>query len=365
MHSLATQIDIVQRECSHPHRGDCPVRESQRRPTIADVARKAGVSKTTVSRFLSDQAEYISEETYRKIEQAIQALHYEPSQMARGLKAKQSRLIGILVADIANPFTTAILRGAEDVCHRHHYSLLVCNSDNDPIKEQNYIRTLRSHHIDGLILHTTGANQSVLLALQKEKTPVVLLDREVAGMHVDLVGMDNAQATYDALNYLVCQGYNSIAYVTAPTADISTRMERVQAFQSFMADRKLQHTSIVFQIEGKASALPDFLTTFMEREDAHAKAIFTGNAVILLQVALAMQQLGYRVPDDVALISFDDPDWAQIVGITTVSQSAYEMGVLAAERLVARLGGDAGDPQRLYVTATLQERDSTPKVAKG
>src|SRR5579875_3745622 len=258
MHSLATQIDIVQRECSHPRRGDCPVRESPRRPTIADVARKAGVSKTTVSRFLSDQAEYISEETYRKIEKAIQALHYEPSQMARGLKAKQSRLIGILVADIANPFTTAILRGAEDVCHRHHYSLLVCNSDNDPIKEQNYIRTLRSHHIDGLILHTTGYNQSMLLALQKEKTPVVLLDREVNGMHVDLVGMDNTQATYDALDYLVRQGYHSIAYVTAPTADISTRIERVQAFHSFISEHHVGAESTVFQVVDDSSLL-DFL----------------------------------------------------------------------------------------------------------
>ncbi|GMA57591.1 transcriptional regulator [Alicyclobacillus sacchari] len=313
------------------------MRDSRRRPTIADVAKAAGVSKTTVSRFLSHQTEYIAEETYRKIEQAIQGLHYEPSQMARGLKAKRSRLIGIIVADIANPFTTAILRGAEDVCHKHNYSLLVCNSDNDPAKEQNYIRTLRSHQIDGLIMHTTGYNQSMLLALQKEKTQVVLLDRDVSGMHVDLVGMDNTQATYDALNYLVRQGYRSIAYVTAPTADISTRIERVQAFRSFVAEHGIEEHSPVFQVEGDQSLI-ECMTAFMNKKPVMAKAVFTGNAVILLKAALVMQNLGYRIPYDVGFISFDDPDWADIVGITTVSQSAYEMGVKAADRLVARLG---------------------------
>ena len=340
--------------------------DNVQRVTIIDVAKAAGVSKTTVSRFLSGEYESIAQETSKKIEAAIQSLNYHPNRMASGLKGRKSHLIGLIVADITNPFSTAILRGAEDICHQYDYSLLVCNSDNNPDKERNYILMLQSHQIDGLVIQTTGQNQSLLLELQKDNTPIVFLDREVSGMNVDLVTVDNRQATYDALDYLLSLGYRDIGYFTQPIADVSTRTERVRAFKTYMAymaEQEVNVKSSVYEIDvGNRGLVTADVKSFTNLEATRHKAIFAGNSVMLLKLGIELQRLGYHIGKDIALIGFDDPEWAQMMGISTIAQPTYSMGVKALELLLGRIRGDIGEARIIRVPGALIGRESTPLV---
>ncbi len=333
------------------------------RVTIIDVAKAAGVSKTTVSRFLSGEYESIAQGTSKKIEAAIQSLNYHPNRMASGLKGGKSHLIGLIVADITNPFSTAILRGAEDICHQYDYSMLVCNSDNNPDKERNYILMLQSHQIDGLVIQTTGQNRSLLLELQKDNTPIVFLDREVSDMNVDLVTVDNRQATYDVLDYLLNRGYRDIGYFTQPIADVSTRTERVRAFKTYMEEQEFNVKSSVYEINvGNSDLMTEGVKSFANRETTKYKAIFSGNSVMLLKIGLELQRLGYHAGKDIALIGFDDPEWAQMMGISTVAQPTYNIGVKALELLLARIRGDIGEARIIRVPGALIGRESTPMV---
>lgn len=322
------------------------------------------MSKTTVSRFLGGEVEALAEATYKKIEATIRDLDYRPNKMARGLKGRRSYLIGVIVADITNPFSTAILRGAEDVCQQNDYSLLVCNSDNDTEKERNYMWMLQSHQIDGLIINSTGSNRELLLEMQRNDTPIVLLDREVPGIDVDLVTVDNEQATRHALRYLLDQGYARIGYFTQAIAGVSTRTERVTTFWEFVREEGLQDSAAVYELDIRNDAMvAEAVSAFMRPDASEARAIFAGNSVTLLKVGLELRRLGYEAPRDTGLIGFDNPEWAEMIRTSSVAQPTYAMGVQATERLLARIRGDRTSAAIVRLPAELVIRRSTDRAA--
>jgi LacI family kdg operon repressor len=338
--------------------------------TIYDVAKAAGVSKSTVSRYLSGRFHELSENTKRKIQEVIEQLNYKPNHMARGLKGNRSFLIGAIVADITNPYTTAILRGAEDVCKENGYALLICNTDNNPQKEKEYISMLQAHRIDGLIIQTTGGTNPFLEELFNDgNTPIVLVDRKVPELSFDLVGIDNQQATYKAVSYLQSQHYERIAWFTEPVTDISVRKERFHAFQEALKLTDVHHPSLediyVADLK-KDDELEMCLENFLGKTQSQSRAIFCANSVILLKVILALQSKGMRVPEDVALIGFDNPEWASAVysGITTIEQPTSEIGKSCAELIIKRIHGTPMLPQTLSYHASLIKRGSTPSVKK-
>ncbi|RIV16803.1 LacI family DNA-binding transcriptional regulator [Alicyclobacillaceae bacterium I2511] len=340
--------------------------EGVKRPTISDVARTAGVSKTTISRFLNGNVEVLAEGTRQKIVRAIADLQYQPSRTARSLKDGRSFLIGMIVADITNPYTTAILRGAENICKPNGYSLLVCNTDNDPLKERDYIFMLQSHQIDGLIIATTGHNNEFLERLAGNEIPVVLVDRKIPELHFDTVSVDNQTATQQALFYLLDQGYERIAFFTEPVYGVSSREERMSAFQAVL--RSYGHPSVadVFQVNLKNPVeLEASLRGFLESSAGYHRIVFAVNAVMLLHIELLAQQLGIQIPKDLSLIGFDNPDWAPLLGITVIAQPTYQIGVTAMERVLLRLQQGPLRPSDFRLPGTLIVRDSTPGQVRG
>src|SRR5476649_286246 len=163
------------------------------RVTMNDVAVLAGVSKASVSRFIGEDRQLLSDAIATRIEQAIETLGYRPNQMARGLKRGRTRLIGMLVADIRNPYSVAVMHGVETACRRHGYTLVVCNTDLDDEQERLHLAALRSYHIEGLIVNTLGRHLDDLRLLNDE-LPMVLVDRKVEQLSSDLVGLNNADA---------------------------------------------------------------------------------------------------------------------------------------------------------------------------
>jgi LacI family kdg operon repressor len=332
-----------------------------KRVTITDVAKAAGVSKTTVSRFISGDIESLAEDTYKRIARTIEALNYRPSKLARGLKGRRSYLIGVVLADITNPYSTAILRGAEDACHKHGYNLLVCNTDNNPEKERNYILMLQSHHIDGLIINTTGQNNTLLQTLSAENLPIVLVDREIPDFNADMVTVNNRQAIAQATQFLIHRGYKRIAYFTQPIRGISTRTERVQAFSAALNEAGLATNQDVYEVDSEEQ-IRSSIQRFLSSSEEHPRVIFAGNAVILLKVVLELQRQGIHVPREVGILGFDNPDWAEIVQITTLAQPTYLIGVQAVEQLLKRMNGEEEPYQHIALPVELMVRGSTPNV---
>ncbi|MCM3719018.1 LacI family DNA-binding transcriptional regulator [Fictibacillus phosphorivorans] len=334
------------------------------RVTIKDVALQAGVSKTTVSRYLAGNYNELAPKTKKRIEDTIAALNYRPNVMARGLKRNTSHLIGMVVADITNPYTTAIIRGAEDICNQNGYNLLVCNTDNDPQKESDYISMLQAHRIDGLIINTTGRNNEALKSLALENIPVVLVDRKVKGLDFDMIGVDNHSAVKEAMHHLIDQDFERIAFFTEPIEGVSSRKERSAAFEQSL--RKHNHASWeeIYEVDlAKEDELMTKLSHFLESSKNQSKAIFAANGVVLLQIVVAIQNLKLSIPDDIALLGFDDPEWAIAVGtgISAIAQPTYEIGVAAMEKILSKVKGSNMLPQTIAFTAKLNIRGSTQK----
>jgi len=321
------------------------------RVTMLDVAERAGVSKASVSRFIGDDRALLSEATAKRIESAISELGYRPNQMARGLKRGRTRLIGMLMADIRNPYSTAVIHGVETACRRHGYSLVVCNTDRDPEQESQQLAALRAYNIEGLIVNTLGHQLQELGELQRE-LPMVLVDRKVLRLPSDLVGLDNAHAVQMAIEHLRERGYVDLAMVTEAPDGTSSRQERISAFE------RLAPTGPIISTD---PGLKPHLQTFLNSSD-RPKALFCANGVATLACTLALRELQCGLFDDVGLIALDDLDWYPLVGagITALAQPTHEIGVRAFECLLARLRGSEAPPLCHDFTAQLIIRGSTP-----
>ncbi|NTZ18037.1 LacI family DNA-binding transcriptional regulator [Paenibacillus sp. JMULE4] len=344
-----------------------PFKQQSHRSTIGDVAREAGVSKTTISRYLSGQFDSISEQTRKRIEQTIADLKYRPNRMARGLKRDRSFSIGMIVADITNPFSTSILRGVEDVCTKHGYSLMVCNTDNDPVKEKEYIMMLQAHRIDGLIINSTGHNNEYLHELAEEQTPVVLVDRKMPELGFDTVVTNNVQATTEAMRFFLQQGYERIAFFTQPVEKVSSRNERSNTFHQFLAQANHPSITDVYVVDFRENGqLEQKLEAYLSSSQGQFRLLFAVNGVMQLKILNVLQQKGLRIPEDIAVACFDDLDWAPVIppGITTIAQPTYEIGVNAMERVLKRIMGDQSPAETIELPGKLIIRGSTPSKTK-
>ncbi|WP_296258238.1 MULTISPECIES: LacI family DNA-binding transcriptional regulator [unclassified Pseudomonas] len=321
-----------------------------------DVADMAGVSKASVSRFIGEDRQLLSEAIARRIEQAIDTLGYRPNQMARGLKRGRTRLIGMLVADIRNPYSIAVMHGVETACRKHGYSLVVCNTDRDDEQERLHLSALRSYNIEGLIVNTLGHHLDELRALHSE-LPMVLVDRKIDELSTDRVGLDNTAAVRQALDHLQTAGYRDILMVTEPRDGTSSRIERVQAFEAGIADR----ADMRGQVGETGAALRDTLHTFLGHSGPGPKALFTANGVATLSTTRQLHALGCHLFDDIGLIALDELDWYPLVGsgITSLAQPTHDIGVTAFECLLNRLRGDQQPAQLYDFPARLIVRGST------
>jgi LacI family kdg operon repressor len=326
------------------------------RVTMNDVADLAGVSKASVSRFIGEDRQLLSEAIAQRIERAIETLGYRPNQMARGLKRGRTRLIGMLVADIRNPYSVAVMHGVETACRKHGYSLVVCNTDRDDEQERLHLAALRSYNIEGLIVNTLGHHLDELRELHSE-LPMVLVDRKVDQLQSDLVGLDNIATVKQALDHLHAAGYRDILMITEPQDGTSSRIERVDAFNAQIALRPDMHG----QVRETGAQLRDQLQAFLAATGAGPKALFTSNGVATLSSTRLLHDLGCHLFDDIGLIALDELDWYPLVGsgITSLAQPTHDIGVTAFECLLNRLRGDQ-EPVRSYdFPAELIVRGST------
>ncbi|MCX7276186.1 MAG: LacI family DNA-binding transcriptional regulator [Burkholderiales bacterium] len=330
--------------------------------TIQDVANHAGVSKATVSRFLNRGGEQLSADIEARVSAAVRELGYSPSPMAQALKRGKSRLIGLVVADVSNSFSVAVLRGAEKACREAGYMVMLFNLGNDHVLEREAIRALSSYQVEGFILHTLGNDAAALADAARLHKPVVLIDRRSGDAQLDLVGLDNDAAVRMAAEHLVEADYRQLLFATEPMKGVGSREQRARTFRSFVAERPDMLAGSTFEAQpGDDAALDAALRAL--RRDAGAKpcAVLAANAVIALRVVAAVARLGWTLGRDIGLLGFDDPEWAPLVGpgLSAISQPTDDIGRFAINCLLERLRGITLPPRQILLPGTLNVRGST------
>ncbi|MEX3639293.1 LacI family DNA-binding transcriptional regulator, partial [Paraburkholderia sp. BR14427] len=205
-----------------------------RRATITDVAREAGTGKTSISRYLNGEFSALSPELRARIEAAIARLDYQPNQMARGLKRGRNRLIGMLVADLTNPYSVEVLQGVEAACHALGLMPLICHAANEVEMERRYLQLLTTYRVEGVIVNALGVREETLRPVGEGGIPAVLVDRRVEGLVADMVGLDNGAAAELGTRHLLERGFEHIWFVVQPFEQVSSRRLRVDAFDRAM-----------------------------------------------------------------------------------------------------------------------------------
>lgn len=309
------------------------------RPTIQDVARRAGVSIATVSRVLNRSNHPVRPEVRARVEAAARELDFRPSALARGLAGRETRTLALVVPDIANPYYPRLSRGAEDVASAHGYALIVCNTDHRVDKLELYLRLLREKKVDGILLAGGGhEDPSDLAALAAAGLPLHAVGRHP--LRAPSVRIDNVAAARAAAEHLLGLPRRRVAFVGGPSHH-TTFADRRRGYRQALVAAGLPPRR---QLEVEAEPTPaggeraaERLLGLRQRPDA----VFAANDYLAVGLMHAFRLAGLRVPDDIAVIGFDDIPLAPYLtpSLSSVAVPAYELGAAAAERLLRQLSG--------------------------
>ena len=327
--------------------------------TISDVAKRAGVSPVTVSRVINEVSN-VKPATREKVRQAIDELHYLPNVAARSLRSKRTKTLALLVPDITNSFWTTIARGVEDEAQKGGYSVLLCNTDEDPKKQQLYQNVIISQRVDGVIITPYDSDARNLSRLRDLKIPVVVLDRRIDGWDVDSVSGDSISGAQSLVEHLIGLGHRRIAIISGPVST-STAEDRVSGYRMSLAEFGLQEDPRYIKFGEFREFSGEDLAYQLLDENPRPTAIFAANNAIAIGVIKAVNKRGLRIPQDIALVCFDDlPNLSMVFPfLTVVAQPAYEIGAHAAQLLLSRLeAGDVLPPRHIMLPTRLIVRYS-------
>jgi LacI family transcriptional regulator len=334
---------------------------------IQDVARAAGVSTATVSHVLNGTRR-VSQATRVRVEAAIEALHYRPSAVARGLSTRSTQTIGILVADITNPFYASVVRGVEETLLAHGYGLIVCNTGESEEREAAALKMLVAKRVDGLIVAPTGQHQDEFESLGHLGIPMVFIDRVPPRRVGPLVAIDNFAAGRAATQHLLDLGHRRIGIVARPPT-VSTVTERVRGYRHCLDDH-----GVVVDPRLVVSATPQpeaalAAVTRLLRAPRPPTAVIAGNHVMAHAAVRAIQVEGIACPDDLSLVCFDDHPWAPLFTppLTVVRMPTDDICSRAAHALLRAIahrkeGTEAEAHDDVTLEATLVVRQSTRQV---
>jgi LacI family transcriptional regulator len=308
--------------------------------TIQDVAARAHVSAMTVSRVLN-HPDQVAPATRRRVEQAIRELGFVPNALARGLLQGRSYTIALLVGDIGNPFFTEVICGVEDVAQRNGYMVILANSDESPEKEHAYIHALMSRGIDGLLIASAGASSRPMLdLLLRRATPFVLIDRAIEGVPADTVIGDSLGGAQALTRHLLELGHRRIGFIGGP-ASVPTACDRRRGYLQTLQAHGIDPDPAWlvegnFKRDGGYLAARQLLALPAERQPS---AMVADNNFHAVGVIEALREAGRRVPDDIAVVCFDDVALASALHpfLTVVSQPARTFGTIAMQFLLERL----------------------------
>jgi len=330
-----------------------------KKTTIADVAKYANVSNSTVSQYLNKRYEYMSEETREKIEKAVEALQYRPNLMARSLKQKSTFTIGIIVANIIHDFSTKLINALEAEFDKNGFQMIVCNSADNPQKEEKHIETLLEKQVDGLIVFPTGENKNLYIRLNQQAIPIVFIDRFIEGINIPAVLLDNFSAMDMAVELF--REHPLAIVTTSLELPITPRVERLEGFRQALKNRGILVDERYIK-NGEPDEMEEIFNELFSLEQP-PKGIIAANDRIYQELMIYIKKRNVQVPNDLQVIAVDDVPSAKFStpSITTLEQPIEQIAQKSASLLLAKIKNeDNPNEENLYrFKPILILRDST------
>jgi LacI family transcriptional regulator len=349
--------------------------ERQRAVTVADVARRAGVSKATAARALGDYGA-VSDSVRERVQAAAEELDYRPNELARSMNTGKSKTIGVIVGDIENGYFGLAMRGISDTAKAAGYDVILINTSEDVQAEIDAVRVLLDKRVDGLIVAPASSFETEhLRRVDDSGRPLVLLDRRVPGLEAVSVQVDIAPSASDATTALLDAGHTRIAFVSALQTGgegysegldlrVSSVTDRLAGILQALRSHGIEPSVDLIRFGAQGSERTRAITEDLLALEDPPTAILASDSLIALDVLRTLRDRGLRVPDDLSFVMFDDFDWAALTDppLTVVAQPIYDVGVAAATILLRRLAGLPHDDVAARLPATLVLRDSIGAV---
>ena len=330
--------------------------------TIKDVAALAGVSFTTVSHVLNDTRP-VSPEARARVLAAVEEIGYLPSAVARSLRKSETRIVGVLVPNVQNPFFAELVCGVEACCRQAGYSVLICNSDNDPSHQQDYMRTLLEKRVDGLLLSSAGDDEALARIFKMARVPAVTVDRLVPGVGGDRVSVNNQEGARLIVEHLVERGHRRIACISGPR-EFEVSRERVEGWRRALAGAGVEvDESLV--VESDFSSPGGYAATrALLLGDHGITAVFASNDMMAVGALRAAAELGVRLPQELSVVGFDDIELSRYVfpALSTAGVSIRELGAEAGRVLIGRIENPNAALRDIQLTPRVVVRESAAPV---
>ena len=334
---------------------------------IKDIAEAAGVSPATVSRYLNNRPGQMTEETRARIAEVIERTGYRPNAAARNLRSDRTHLIGVVLADIANPFSSAMLEGLSVSAAARGCSLMTAVSANDPAREEEALGRLIDAGVDGMVVNTCGDCDGAVTSAAT-RVPTVLLDRDVAAGGVDLVTSNNRELVTGLVAELADAGCERLCLLTEASDTSPVRRERAEAFAAELSRRGLDGEVVTLDVGGAAGA--SRLDAAMIDFAGKKLGLIAVNGLVFLRLTEALAELGPKLPAGLKIATFDDYPWNHVLfgGVTTAAQDTAAIAEAVVRRLSERIArrGQVGesaklDPERIEIPGRIEHRASTAR----
>jgi LacI family transcriptional regulator len=308
--------------------------------TIKDVAKAAGVSTATVSRVLSGKSP-VSEEARNRVLSAVESLEYRPNALARSLREETTQTLGLVVSNVMNPFFTAVARAVEDAANAKGYSVILCNADEDPEKEELYLDVLLQKRVDGLIISPSRNHSSGLLRIVRAGIPMIFVDRSTDGLDIPVIRVDGRKAIEELVEYLVRLGHERLAIISGPP-EIISGAERLNSYLDSVRKRRVTIPKEYVRIGDfrRGSGRQAMQELLQLRQPP--TAVFVANNLMCLGALQAAKEAGCKIPEDISIASFDDVTWFELMEppVTAIAQPTQKLGDIAAHMLLEILEED-------------------------
>jgi len=326
--------------------------------TLKDIGKEVGVSATTVSRALNNKPD-ISYQVKQKIKEVAERLGYSPNALARSLKAKKTSSIGVLIADIADPFFAPIVKGIENTARQMGYSIILCDTGGEYEQEKLALQMMLEKRVDGLLITPSQTEYGDILELKRKKVPFVLLGRHFDLVETGYVITDEIKGAFSATDYLVKKGHKKILFINGPDY-ISSAKERLVGYK-----RALQEHAILFDkslVREDALKMEDGYRIMKQILSSGTKftAVFAYCDFVVLGIMQALEEAKLKIPEDIAIVGYDDVAFARFlqVPLTTVHIPKYELGKEAMKLLKKKIEGEIQEPQAVILETKLVIRKS-------
>ncbi|MDO5707434.1 MAG: LacI family DNA-binding transcriptional regulator [Andreesenia angusta] len=327
--------------------------------TIKDVAKKAGVSISTVSRVVND-SKPVSEEVRKKVEKAIEELGYKPNEVARSLVTKKSSLIGVIVTDLGNSYVAEMLRGIEEIGRMYDYDILLSSTFGEMQEEVKSLQVLRSKQVEGIILISDNLNEELDQNIDKINMPFIYLNRYYYNEKYPSVIIDNEGAAYEMTNYLINSGHQDIIYVVKSREENSIEKKKLDGYKKAIEENGLEKMILYAEDIGYEQGY----NVGRDIIESKATAVFCSYDEIAIGVLGYLYDKGVKVPEEISITGFGDINTSSILRptLTTIKVPYYDIGAVAVRRIIKELKGDKLKNEDTLLPFQIQVRGSSIEI---